>query len=425
MTPSEYGISQVLSASRPCGAQTGHRLHRWSGSTATRLLRDMQIGLALALEEGLSHSAQKQQKGRYAWFFTPSLKQHLTAPQKFVWVEAVTTFPFNVNDPVEAQAYDSVNSKVALASHSGVIKVFKLRRKSLILLWEINDQSDIPRSLQFFGSGKRYLLSSMLESGEIICRNGDDSTVEWKRLLLGGIGNAVLSPDGSALLVDNLNTNDFDLFRFPTGSLHTSISSKSLERIVKGVAFVEGGKFIACGSNQRFIQVIDLATHRLYQELVSENPSDIFQTLAAVSLGDHRHLIACGSSSNRPAIYVWEKVDYGFEDRPTPSSTLAVQTPDRALQNRYTKLFDTFLVSAFNFLLILLWSTHTVWLPHLLKCIDGAGVHVFDTSEVLTNDNPLNAPSLVLPPLASTSSATEAFSNALQSLPTLTIRRIE
>ncbi|KAG5334203.1 hypothetical protein C0989_004048 [Termitomyces sp. Mn162] len=47
---------------------------------------------------------------------------------------------------------------------------------------------------------------------------------------------------------------------------------------------------------------------RLCQELISENPSDVFQAVAAISLGDHWHLIACRSSSTQPTIYVWEKV---------------------------------------------------------------------------------------------------------------------
>ncbi|KAG6884258.1 hypothetical protein C0993_012731 [Termitomyces sp. T159_Od127] len=191
-----------------------------------------------------------------------------TEGTKFVWTEASTSFPFNVNDPVESQAYDNVNSRLALASHSGILKVFKLRRKSLILLWEVNTQTDIPRSLHFFGSGKRYLLTSLLEAVSVKMEmirplNGDDCC--WCS------GNTVLSPDGTVLLVDNLSTNNFDFYRFPAGNLKISIPSRSVERLVKGVAFAEGGKFAVCGSDQRFAQIIDLSTNRLCQELVSEN----------------------------------------------------------------------------------------------------------------------------------------------------------
>ncbi|KAG6887470.1 hypothetical protein C0992_012146 [Termitomyces sp. T32_za158] len=256
----------------------------------------------------------------------------------------------------------------------------------------------------------------MLEAGEIICYNGEDSTIEWKRLVLGGIGNSVLSPDGSVLLVDNLNTNDFDIFRFPAGNLQATIPSKSLERVVKGIAFAECGKFIVCGSDQRFAQIINSATHRVCQELVTEDPSDILQTIAVASLGEHRHLIACGSSSKRPAIYVWEKVDYGFDDQPSVPQTPVLQTHTSTLQSRYTKLFDTFLVSIFNFLLILLWSTHAFWMPYLWKCIDSVRIYVSSATQVL--DPPLDAPSELFAAIASTSSTIETLSNTFQ--PTFT-----
>ncbi|KNZ79438.1 hypothetical protein J132_09973 [Termitomyces sp. J132] len=277
-----------------------------------------------------------------------------TEGMKFLWNEATTTFPFDVNDPVEAQAYDPVNRRLALASHSGLLKMFKLRSKSLILLWDVKLYSDIPRSLQFFGPGNRYVLSAFLEQGEIISYNGENATIEWRRLLLGGIGNATISPDESILLVDNLTTNSFDLYRFPTGNLVTSIPSKAVERFVKGIVFAEGGKIAICGSDQQFVQIIDLTSQRRCQDLISENPSDIFQTVAAVSLGDHRHLIACGSSSKKPTIYVWEKMDF--------------RHPGRS-QNRDHKILDTLIVWFFQSLPIILLATHTIWTPYFWQLI--------------------------------------------------------
>lgn len=47
--------------------------------------------------------------------------------------ESATSFPFNVNDPVEAQAYDNINSRLALASHSGTLRVFKLCRSKMYI----------------------------------------------------------------------------------------------------------------------------------------------------------------------------------------------------------------------------------------------------------------------------------------------------
>ncbi|KAG6835247.1 hypothetical protein H0H93_003556, partial [Arthromyces matolae] len=208
---------------------------------------------------------------------------------KFLWKEAKTNFIFEVNDAVEAQAYDSINARLALAGHSGILKVFKLRSKTLVPLWSLKPYSDIPRFLQFFGPGNQLLASSYLEHGEI--------------------GNAAISPDGNTMLLDNLTTKEFNICRFPSCVLETSIPSKSNDRIVKGIVFAEDGKFAICGSDRQLVQVINLATHEVWQELSTTNASDVFQAVAATSPAKHRHLIACGSSASKdPSICVWEKV---------------------------------------------------------------------------------------------------------------------
>lgn len=139
-TQSGSGILQLLSVFRRYKAQTGHRLLQWSGSTVTRPLRDIQIGLVSAQGEGLTRSAPKCQREQCELFSISSNQPTNQPTQKFVQTEAVTSFPFNVNDPVETQAYDNVNCRLALASHSGVLKMFKLRR-SEICIWQFIDSS--------------------------------------------------------------------------------------------------------------------------------------------------------------------------------------------------------------------------------------------------------------------------------------------
>lgn len=142
--------------------------------------------------------------------------------QKFVWNEAATSFPFNVNDPVEAQAYDNINVKLALASHSGVIKVFKLHRSRISYSsmffsctsdWCLSRKPDsslggqqywytsIVAILWFWQAipfdifpGRRrnvrilhYLYSNPDMVDNSVCYNGEDSTIEWRWLLLGGM----------------------------------------------------------------------------------------------------------------------------------------------------------------------------------------------------------------------------------------------
>lgn len=211
-----------------------------------------------------------------------------------------------------------------------------------------------------------------------------------------------MSPDENILLIDNLTTNDFDLYRFPSGTFLSSIPSKAAERFVKGVVFAERGKIAVCGSDQQFAQIIDLTSKRQCQELISGNrefasiqcclyivhilplASDKLQTVAAVSLGDHRHLIACGSSSKKPTIYIWEKVvsqiplsaifcistdgqchqDYRSDKRTLSASSLTRTHSHTGRSQNGHKVFDTLIVWFFQSLPIILLATHTIWMPY-------------------------------------------------------------
>ncbi|KAH0591348.1 hypothetical protein H2248_001426 [Termitomyces sp. 'cryptogamus'] len=107
--------------------------------------------------------------------------------------------------------------------------------------------------------------------------------------------------------------------------------------------------------------------------------SDVFQAVAAISLGDHWHLIACGSSSTQPTIYVWEKVDYSFDDRPVMSMTFAPQTQTSASQ----KVLHTLLVWFLHSLPIILLSTHLFWMPYFWQFLGEVGGGLSHATEAL------------------------------------------
>src|SRR5438105_4452521 len=99
------------------------------------------------------------------------------------WKEARTCPVFAFNDAVEALAYDQLNSRLALTSHSGHVKLFTIDKCKtsmllhsnishsvavvLIPMWAINAGNDIPRSVFFFGGAKQFILTLALESGEM------------------------------------------------------------------------------------------------------------------------------------------------------------------------------------------------------------------------------------------------------------------
>lgn len=56
------------------------------------------------------------------------LQRSSDLPQWFLWNAAVASSPFLFNDAVEAQAYDQMNLRLAVASHSGKIKLYSVER---------------------------------------------------------------------------------------------------------------------------------------------------------------------------------------------------------------------------------------------------------------------------------------------------------
>ena len=104
--------------------------------------------------------------------------------QLFPWKEARTCPVFTFNNAIEALAYDRLNSRLAITSHSGQVKLFNVDKCKrlcytdididLILgavvlkpMWAINTGNDILRAVFFFGGAKQFLLTLALESGEM------------------------------------------------------------------------------------------------------------------------------------------------------------------------------------------------------------------------------------------------------------------
>jgi len=80
-------------------------------------------------------------------------------------------------------------------------------------------------------------------------------------------GNAALSPDETTLLVDNLTTKNFDVYRLPDNVPSTFLPFSSTRRFPKQCIFSEGAKVAVCGSDHNNVYIVDVTTSEGIQTL--------------------------------------------------------------------------------------------------------------------------------------------------------------
>ncbi|KAF8874087.1 WD40-repeat-containing domain protein [Infundibulicybe gibba] len=287
--------------------------------------------------------------------------------------ESATLFPFDFNDAVETQAYDTLNHRLAVASHSGLIKMFSVENGvTLTTIWSAIMNDAIPRGLVFFGGGNQNLAIHGLETGEMTCRDAQTANVLWTKTLACGIGNAVLSPDETTLVVDNLTSGLFDVYHFPDNTPIMSLSMKPTRRFAKQCAFGESMKVVVCGSDNGNVQVVDLGTGSRLQSLQSARDHTFMIQAVATTTTDRRHLIASGSASTTPVIYLWEKkipITNEIAERPTRTAS---GLPKQALINSLL-VFLIFVVSYPN------------WSVYFWKLLASASLNLARAADILAN----------------------------------------
>jgi hypothetical protein len=72
------------------------------------------------------------------------------------------------------------------------------------------------------------------------------------------------------LLVDNLSTGTFNIYYFPATIPSSSFSARSTRCFAKQGVFAEGGKVAICGSDQGWVNVVDVMTSERLQCLRSD-----------------------------------------------------------------------------------------------------------------------------------------------------------
>ncbi|KAF9472479.1 WD40 repeat-like protein [Pholiota conissans] len=226
--------------------------------------------------------------------------------------DAKTTTVFAFNDAVEAIAYDRINSKMAITSHSGQVKMFAVDKMSLKLLWTANMNNAIPRAVFFHGPSNSLLMTLGLETGEICCREVESANSLWKKTLNGPIGSAALSSDQGTLLVDNLANRSFDIYTIPSNSRTASLPFSATSRFTKQCTFSEGARIAVCGSVVNKVYIVDVTTNEILQTLVAGDAPEMMQTVAATDGSRMGALIAGGS--NKGGIYLWQRMNFEKQD---------------------------------------------------------------------------------------------------------------
>ncbi|KJA13231.1 hypothetical protein HYPSUDRAFT_209716 [Hypholoma sublateritium FD-334 SS-4] len=92
---------------------------------------------------------------------------------------------FDFNDAVEAMSFDRINSRLAISSHSGQIKVVTVSTNlGLQPLWQSKVDAAIPRALFLHGANNSLLMTLSLETGEL---EADSGSRLWAKPLEGAI----------------------------------------------------------------------------------------------------------------------------------------------------------------------------------------------------------------------------------------------
>lgn len=87
------------------------------------------------------------------------------------------------------------------------------------------------------------------------------------------------------LLVDNLSTGQFEIYRFPASIPSASFVTKSKRSFTKQCTFSEGAKVAVCGSDNGVVEVVDVVNSKVLQSLhLDSGQSTIFRYHVANTL---------------------------------------------------------------------------------------------------------------------------------------------
>ncbi|KAJ6601496.1 WD40-repeat-containing domain protein [Mycena sp. CBHHK59/15] len=212
---------------------------------------------------------------------------------------------FRLNQAVQVQALDPVNSLFAVGSFQGEIKMYRIdNRKTLVHIWTVSSV-DIPCSILFLGHTNEMLVVHTMVDGEILTYNPRTSELIETVKLRAGVGSVALSPNRRVKAIFNTETWQFDIFE-PTESLTPwPVRISSSTRRLKRAVFAEDGHVLVCGGDDGLLHVSDIVAGTVLPLLLHSRCSTIY-AMATCSTDDY-HLIASGGSDDRAEICIWTK----------------------------------------------------------------------------------------------------------------------
>ncbi|PPQ81833.1 hypothetical protein CVT25_013473 [Psilocybe cyanescens] len=219
---------------------------------------------------------------------------------------------FTSNDTVENVAFDKITGRLVASSHSGAVKMYHVEATAGLvrLIWEApSHRPGIPTSVIFYGDKNQNLLSFGLEDGVVHCQDAANGNILWNKELASGIGSAALSSDQKAVIVNNLNNGNFDVYQppdmSPLQSLAVGDSKTTHCYFIKQCKFIEGSKLSICGSHNNKVYIFDVANNYILQTLTSSDKDTHMTQAVAVTEAESRKVFIAASSNG--SIYLWEK----------------------------------------------------------------------------------------------------------------------
>ncbi|KAJ7791405.1 WD40-repeat-containing domain protein [Mycena olivaceomarginata] len=228
-----------------------------------------------------------------------------TRAQGFEKRTCATYHIFTIDNSVESQAVDSLNSRFLAGSTEGQIKMYSIRdRKTLEHLWTARVAS-IPRGVFFLGDTNDELVIYTIKGGPVLSIDPTTGDPRPSSLTLpSGTGFVALSPNRRTKAIHNALQDHFEIYTTNSSSpAHLTVAKSSGN--IKGAAFAEDGNTLVCGGDDGFIHIFDVITGLESQGLGHDDCSTVYALTTCTT--EHYHLLASGGSELPAKIYIWAK----------------------------------------------------------------------------------------------------------------------
>ncbi|KAJ7136530.1 quinon protein alcohol dehydrogenase-like superfamily [Mycena crocata] len=215
---------------------------------------------------------------------------------------------FTLDDAVECQALDSLNSKFAVGSAAGRIRLYTIKNRNVLVpVWNVETPSSSrPRSLSFLGDSNEQLLVHTLNPGPVFCLDLQNGKLSSQlENLKSGAGFVAISSNRRMKAIFDVSSDAFELYT-PNSTTPALLTVSANSGRLKGAAFAEEDETLVCGGDDGYLHVFNLVRGVEPYELTHTEDCSPVYALDAHTTEDC-HLIASGGSEIPATIYLWSK----------------------------------------------------------------------------------------------------------------------